>query len=91
MVREREKVAVRQNLRDAGCPSEAIEKYMLLGEEDKAAEQAALLAGHRAALLLALHESQRKIDCLDFLTFKMAKSQGRGEKSTGCTKQKNKG
>lgn len=73
-MREREKEAVRDNLRDAGCPSEAIEKFMRLGEEDKTAEQAALLAGHRAALLLALHESQRKIDCLDFLTFKMTKA-----------------
>ncbi len=73
-MREREKEAVRENLRDAGCPSEAIEKFIRLGEEEKTAEQAALLAEHRTALLLALHESQRKIDCLDFLTFKMTKA-----------------
>ena len=61
MVREREKEAVRQNLRDAGCPSEAIEKYMLLGEEDKAAEQAALLAGRRLFRLRSLSCAVAKI------------------------------
>ncbi|MCD7952638.1 MAG: hypothetical protein LUG14_06915 [Synergistaceae bacterium] len=73
-MREREKEAVRENLRDAGCPSEAIEKFMRLGKEDKTAEQAALLAEHRTELLRGLHENQRKIDRLDFLAFKMTKA-----------------
>ncbi|MCD8163365.1 MAG: hypothetical protein LUE09_08000 [Synergistaceae bacterium] len=47
---------------------------MRLGKEDKTAEQAALLAEHRTALLRGLHENQRKIDRLDFLAFKMTKA-----------------
>ncbi|MDO5116494.1 MAG: hypothetical protein Q4D58_10390 [Synergistaceae bacterium] len=71
---EKEEEAVRQNLLDAGCEAEDIEKFVSLGEEGKGAEQAALLAEHRARLLRRMHEEQRRIDCLDFLTFKMRKA-----------------
>ena len=78
-MREKEKEAVAQNLEDAGCGAEDIKRLIALGEEGKAAEQAALLVGHRDRLLRDMHENQRMIDCLDFLTFKMKKARDKAE------------
>ena len=62
-----------QNLMDAGCTPQAARQYLALAKGGKTGELSALLARHRAALLDAVHENQRKIDCLDFLLYKLNK------------------
>ena len=62
-------------LRDAGCREElTAELCRLFAAGDKAA-LTVKLRRHRCTLLDALHESQRQVDCLDFLLQKLAKQQ----------------
>lgn len=62
-----------RNLRDAGCGTADIERFLQLGQENRRPEQLRLLRQHRAALLDRLHVSQRQIDCLDYLIYHMEK------------------
>ena len=58
--------AAERNLRDAGCCDEFIRKFTERGRGGREAEQRRMLAKRRAELLDELHESQRRIDCLDY-------------------------
>lgn len=60
-----------QNLKDAGCNSETIEKFFCL----QGPEQLKLLAQHRIKLLDSLHKYQKMIDCLDYLIFNLRKQE----------------
>lgn len=60
-----------RNLRDAGCTEEEIRRFPALPPE----EQLRFLTRQRAALLAALHASQERIDCLDYLLYAMKKNQ----------------
>lgn len=62
-----------QNLLDAGCCRETACRCMALIGERRTEELSALLSRHRAALLEAVHENQRRIDCLDFLLHDLEK------------------
>ena len=62
--------AAERNLRDAGCCDEFIREFTELGRGGKEAEQRRMLSKRRAELLDELHESQRRIDCLDYLIYK---------------------
>lgn len=68
-----ENIFVIRNLKDAGCDTLVIEKFLELQSEGKTKEQLSLLSCQRAFLLQKLHENQKRIDCLDFLTFNMKK------------------
>ncbi len=46
---------------------------MTLTEQGKTREALALLAGHRKALLDSCHAQQKKLDCLDYLVYRMEK------------------
>ena len=61
--------AEERNLRDAGCCDEFIREFTELGRGGREAEQRRLLAKRRAELLDELHESQRRIDRLDYLIY----------------------
>lgn len=56
-----------QNLNDAGCDVETIQKCITFHNEGKTREQLRLLAQQRRNLLRAIHENQKRIDCLDYL------------------------
>ncbi len=59
--------SVRNHLLDAGCPEEAAditERLCSSGRLDDALHQMKIL---RCDLMEALHQSQRKVDCLDQL------------------------
>ena len=61
---------LRQNLVDAGCDSSQIEAFEhLAGSVDRLD----LLEAHRKDLLEKLHQSQRQIDCLDYLLYQLRK------------------
>lgn len=56
-----------QNLIDAGCQKQDIEKYLLLYKNNENALLTKQLSIHRKSLLDALHQTQYRIDCLDYL------------------------
>ena len=63
-----------QNLIDAGCEPETAEQCVALKKAGKHTELLRLLSRHRADLLDAVHENQKRIDCLDFLVYQMGKA-----------------
>lgn len=64
-----------RNLKDAGCSEADIERYFKLRAEGKELEQSRFLAAHRVKLLDQIHESQEKLDCLDYLIYSMKNRQ----------------
>ena len=62
---------VLQNLKDAGCTDEMVEKFMALQDSDDEEQQIRLLSGHRKNLLERLHRDEKRIDCLDYLLYQM--------------------
>ena len=65
--------ALRQNLVDAGCGPEIVRQCMALVRKREQAELMRVLSRHRRALLDALHQSERRIDCLDYLVYTLEK------------------
>ena len=62
-----------QNLKDAGCTDEMVEKFMALQGGGGKEQQLRLLSGHRKHLLDNLHREERRIDCLDYLIYQIQK------------------
>ena len=62
-----------QNLHDAGCSQQIIEKFMQGRREKDMLCQIRILAKQRSLLLEALHTDQNKLDCLDYLLFQLKK------------------
>ena len=55
------------NLKDAGCGSEEVERAKLLYESGDTKALLRYFRKCRCSRMEELHESQRKVDCLDFL------------------------
>lgn len=66
---------LRQNLIDAGCDSEIVQQCMELARGQRNEEMKRILARHRRTLLETVHAEQKKIDCLDYLFYKMEKDE----------------
>ena len=64
---------LRQNLIDAGCGADAVQTCMALAQEKKTAELMRILSRHRRMLLDSLHQSEQRIDCLDYLVYRLEK------------------
>lgn len=77
------KEALIENLRDAGCNTEQIEKFLHCLEEEQTAQQLSLLDQHRQCLLTHLHKEEKCIDCLDYLLYHMQRAQKPSEKESG--------
>lgn len=73
------KEAIEQNLKDAGCDCDTITCFMNCNEKGYKDEQKYLLAKHRKKLLEQVHESQKCIDCLDYLVYQID-NKNKGEK-----------
>lgn len=69
---------LRQNLIDAGCDQKIVKRCMDLVQGKKTAEIKQILARHRQTLLNTVHAEQKKIDCLDYLIYKIDKDQRLG-------------
>lgn len=65
--------SVIQNLKDAGCDSEMMERFLALDQTGQTQEQLKLLSMHRRRLLDKVHAEERRIDCLDYLVYQMKK------------------
>ena len=64
---------LRENLKDAGCDQDMICRCEVLAQGEKRGELMRALSLHRKALLDAVHENQRRIDCLDYLIYQIEK------------------
>lgn len=62
-----------QNLVDAGCEQEIVQRCMELAQQKKTGEMKQILARYRQTLLNALHANEKRIDCLDYLVYHMEK------------------
>ena len=63
--------SIRQNLIDAGCDKEFIDRFMEMDLDTQKKEVLAMLARQRNFLLDGIHSDERKIYCLDFLVNKL--------------------
>lgn len=75
--------AITQNLADAGCGEALIGQFWQLLTEGNRRKSLALLARHRQCLLDNCHETQRKIDCLDYLIYQLNGTQHEVESHHG--------
>lgn len=62
-----------QNLTDAGCDKKTAGKYTDMILNDKSEQVLYFLEKYRLDLLDELHKNQKRIDCLDFLVYKIGK------------------
>ena len=58
---------IRQVLTDAGCPDSVIGEVIRLNDSGNTAEALHRLRTDRCRLMAELHESGRRVDCLDYL------------------------
>ncbi len=65
--------SIYQNLIDAGCDRQTAEQCMVFTKEEQIKDMLPILVRHRKALLDSLHDSQKRIDCLDYLLYKLKK------------------
>ena len=65
--------AFRQNLVDSGCSPEIVRQCMALAQKRNQAELIRVLSLHRRTLLDTLHQSEKRIDCLDYLVYMLEK------------------
>lgn len=72
----KQKEDVIQNLKDAGCSRESIAEYLTLAGKGAVSAQLVLLEKHRKDLLKAVHENEKKIDCLDYLIYQIRTRNG---------------
>lgn len=63
-----------QDLIDAGCDNSFAEEYAQLILSGKTQFVLNILSNHRKKLLDEVHINQKRIDCLDYLIYKIEKS-----------------
>ncbi len=67
------KEAVFKCLKDAGCTDEDALDIIKYCENNETQKELSLLSKQRNRLMDELHESQKKIDCLDYLIYQIEK------------------
>lgn len=65
------KDTIKQNLKDAGCTSEQINRFFAGNCCETKEIQIALLQEHREGLLAKVHQEEKKICCLDYLIYQL--------------------
>jgi hypothetical protein len=63
--------ALLQNLEDAGCASDVIEVFMEKHKQNVIPEQLKILTKQRCLLLDDIRGGQRKLECLDYLIYRL--------------------
>ena len=64
---------LRQNLLDAGCGSDMVQMCMALAQKENMTELIHILTQHRRTLLDTVHQNEKRIDCLDYLVYRLEK------------------
>ena len=67
-----------QNLRDAGCPETFVRSFLARYATSTPSEQMQMLHEQRERLLEQLHDSQKHLDCMDYLCYQIRKQSGTG-------------
>lgn len=62
-----------QNMKDAGCNEDTINRFLLCYQAGDIKGELKVLSNHRKALLDAIHKGQKEIDCLDYLVYQIEK------------------
>jgi len=68
---------LRQNLLDAGCGADTIQRCMDLAGKQERRELLHVLSRHRRELLALVHENEKRIDCLDYLVYQIEKQENK--------------
>lgn len=63
--------SLEQNLIDAGCTKEMICRFLKLHEQGEEEQELRLLSQQRENLLRLLHKAEKRIDCLDYLVYRL--------------------
>lgn len=74
MFENRDREAVVQNLRDAGCNEKFVEDFLMCYDGKDHEKQIKLLEGWRRNLLHQVHKEEKKISCLDYLICRIEKA-----------------
>ncbi|MCH5268555.1 MAG: hypothetical protein J1E62_09455 [Lachnospiraceae bacterium] len=69
-----------QNMKDAGCSEDTINRFLLCYQADDVKGELKILSHHRQNLLDKIHKGQKEIDCLDYLVYQIEKSVKETEK-----------
>ena len=64
-----------RNLKDAGFGAKQTERFLRLRTEGRDRELELMLAEQRASLLKKVHDNQKRIDCLDYLTHQIKRKE----------------
>ena len=70
---KREEERTIQNMRDAGCSEETIQRFLLCYQANDVKGELKVLSSHRKNLLDHIHKEQKEIDCLDYLVYQIEK------------------
>lgn len=62
-----------QNMKDAGCNEDTINRFLLCDQAGDIKGELKVLSNHRKALLDEIHKGQKEIDCLDYLVYQIEK------------------
>lgn len=68
-----------QNLLDAGCSGDTVRRCMELAGKQERGELLRVLSHHRRELLDLVHQSEKQIDCLDYLIFQIEKQKNEAD------------
>lgn len=68
-----DRASILQNLQDAGCEPDVIERFLVLWDAGNTSDQLRLLSCYRCRLLDKIHQGQKQIDCLDYLIYHLKK------------------
>lgn len=74
MLENRDREAVIENLRDAGCNERFVEAFLICYDGKDHEKQVKLLEGWRKDLLCQVHKEEKKISCLDYLIYQIQKA-----------------
>lgn len=72
-----------QNLSDAGCSEELITKCMKHAESSNIADMLKLLDEYKKIMLASVHTKEKRIDCLDFLMYRLKRESKQEEQKNG--------
>lgn len=69
-----EKERTIQNMKDAGCNEDTINRFLICYQDGDVKGELKVLANHRQTLLDVVHKREKEIDCLDYLVYQIEKS-----------------
>lgn len=75
MLINKDREAVIENLKDAGCNESFVEDFLVCYDRKEKEKQLKLLEDWRKNLLHQIHKEEKKIFCLDYLIHKLQKVQ----------------